>query len=391
MTPMDATAPPIFELGVVLLLAAAAGWVARRFRLPAVVGYLAVGLAISPFTPGYVADRAHLQLLADVGVVLLLFEVGIEVDIARLRREHGGLLWAAPAQAILTTVVASAAGIAAGLPPLGAGLVGLGSALSSSVVIVNITRSRRRTTTRETEEALLGWSVLQDITGVIVAILLLATSRTDRPISVALGGLVLYAVLAVATAELLPWILRRLRREHDLFLVVSVASGLAIAGIGSIVADLPLALAAFVAGLAITEGPDAAEARRRLLPFRDLLAVLFFVAIGTLIDPAALGRGLGWVAFVVGLIVGAKVAVAYLLARAARLRANPLQLAVGLGQVGEFSFVLASVGVASNVVAPEVYAAVLASVAITIVASTVLVRLVGDREPPGLEPAATPG
>ena len=388
---MDASAPPIFELGVVLLLAAAVGWVARRVGLPAVVGYLALGVAMSPFTPGYVANRGQLQLLADVGVVLLLFEVGIEVDIARLRREHGGLLWAAPAQAILTTIVASAAGIAAGLPPLGAGLVGLGIALSSSVVIVNITRSRRRTTTRETEQALLGWSVLQDVTGVVVAILLLATSSADRPIGVALGGLALYAVLAVATAGLLPCVLRRLRGEHDLFLVVSVATGLAIAGIGSIVAELPLALAAFVAGLAITEGPDAAEARRRLLPFRDLLAVLFFVAIGTLIDPAALGRGLGWVAFVVGLIVASKVVVAYVLARAARLRANPLQLAVGLGQVGEFSFVLASVGVASGVVPPEVYAAVLASVAITIVASTVLVRLVGDREPPIATAEATPG
>jgi CPA2 family monovalent cation:H+ antiporter-2 len=105
--------------------------------------------------------------------------------------------------------------------------------------------------------------------------------------------------------------------------------------------------------------------------------VLFFVAIGTLIDPTALGRGLGWVAFVVGLVVVAKVVTAYVFARAARLRANPLQLAVGLGQVGEFSFVLASVGLAYGVVPPEVYAAVLTSVAITIVASTVLVRLVG--------------
>src|SRR5439155_7666562 len=277
-------------------------------------------LAISPFTPGYVADRAQLQLLADVGVVLLLFEVGIEVDLARLRREHGGLLWAAPAQAILTTVVATGAGIAAGLPPFGAGLVGLGIALSSSVVIVNITRSRRRTTTRETEEALLGWSVLQDVTGVVVAIILLATSRPERPIGVALLGLAVYALLAVGTAALLPRVLRRLRAEHDLFLVVSVATGLAIAGIGSIVAELPLALAAFVAGLAITEGPDAAEARRRLLPFRDLLAVLFFVAIGTLIDPTALGRGVGWVGFVVGLVLVAKVLGAYVLERGAGLR-----------------------------------------------------------------------
>ena len=387
---MDATAPPIFELGVVLLLAAAAGWVARRFRLPAVVGYLAVGLAISPFTPGYVADRAHLQLLADVGVVLLLFEVGIEVDLLRLRREHSGLVWAAPAQTIVTTAVAFAAGIAAGLPPFGAGLIGLGIALSSSVVIVNITRSRRRTTTRDTEEALLGWSVLQDVTGVVVAIVLLATAGgVDRPLPLALAGFALYAVLAIATAALLPRILLRLRGEHDLFLIVSVATGLAIAGIGSIVAELPLALAAFVAGLAITEGPDAAEARRRLLPFRDVLAVLFFVAIGTLIDPTALGRGLGWVAFVVGLIVVAKVGVAYGLARAARLRASPAQLAVGLGQVGEFSFVLASVGVAAGVVPAELYAAVLASVAITIVASTVLVRVVGAPRPGSGTAAAT--
>jgi CPA2 family monovalent cation:H+ antiporter-2 len=376
---MDVTAPPIFELGVVLLLAAGTGWVARRLRLPAVVGYLAVGLALSPFTPGYVADRNQLQLLADVGVVLLLFEVGIEVDLARLRREHRGLLWAAPLQAIVTTAIASAAGLAAGLPPFGAGLVGLGVALSSSVVVVNITRSRRRTTTPETERALLGWSVLQDVTGVVMAVLLLAASSgEDRPLPVALGGLGLYVLLVVVAAAVLPVALRRLRDEHDLFLIVSVASGLAIAGIGSIVGHLPLALSAFVAGLAIAEDPDAAEARRRLLPFRDLFAVLFFVAIGTLIDPAALGRGFGWVAFIVGLIVVAKVALSFVLARVARLRASPAQLAIGLGQVGEFSFVLASVGVAANVVPPELYAAVLASVAVTIVASTVLVRLFGE-------------
>jgi len=376
---MEISARPILELGSVLLLAAAAGWLARRVHLPAVVGYLAVGLAISPFTPGFVADRPQLQLLADVGVVLLLFEVGIEVDLGRLRREHSGLVWAAPLQAILTTALATAAGIVAGLSPFGAGLIGLGIALSSSVVIVNITRSRRRRTTRETEEALLGWSVLQDVTGVAIAIVLLAGGSSERPLPVALAGVVAYAAIAIGAAWLLPRILRGLRDDHDLFLIVSVAGGLAIAGIGALVAGMPLALAAFVAGLAITESPDAAEARRRLLPFRDLLAVLFFVAIGTLIDPGALGRGAGWVVFIVALIVVTKVALAYVLSRLAKLRAQPVQLAVGLGQIGEFSFVLASVGVAAGAIAAEVYAAVLASVAITIVASTVLVRMVGDR------------
>src|SRR3972149_9330820 len=89
---METTAQPILEIGVVLLAAAALGWFARRVGLPAVVGYLLLGVVVSPFTPGYVADRHQIQLLADLGVVLLLFEVGIEVDLARIRREQRGLL-----------------------------------------------------------------------------------------------------------------------------------------------------------------------------------------------------------------------------------------------------------------------------------------------------------
>ena len=375
---MEPSALPIFEIGVLLLLAAVAGWLARYVRLPAIVGYLAVGLLVSPFTPGYVADHDKLQLLADVGVVLLLFEVGIEVDVDRLRREHGQILWAAPLQTVITSAVAAGAGLAAGLPPFGAGAVGVGVALSSSVVIVNITRSRRRTTTRETEEALLGWSVLQDMTGVGLAIILLAVFGSDeRPPALAAAGLALFAVVTVVAAWLLPHVLRRLRDEHDLFLIISVASGLALAGSGAVIAGIPLALAAFVAGLAVTESHDAAEARRRLLPFRDLFAVLFFVAIGTLIDPDAFVRGLPWLALIVGLVVVAKVLPAYVLARLIGLQAKPAQLAVGLGQVGEFSFVLGSAAAAAGAIGPEVYAAILGAVVVTIIGSSTIVRLGG--------------
>ncbi len=374
---VEATTVPILELGALLLVAALAGWVARRVRLPAIVGYLAVGLLVSPFTPGYVADHNQLQLLADVGVVLLLFEVGIEVDIARLRREHGQLLIIAPLQMLVTTAIGIAAATIAGLPAFGAGIVGLGIALSSSVVIVNITRSRRRTTTSETERALLGWSVLQDITGVAVAIILLAVfGAAARPPLVAFGGLVAFAALAFLSAWLLPQALRRLRADHDLFLIVSVASGLTLAAAGAIVAGIPLALAAFVAGLAITESHDAAEARRRLLPFRDLFAVLFFVAIGTLIDPDAFVRGLPWLALIVGLVVVAKSGLAIVLARVAGLRGHPIQIGIGLGQVGEFSFVLGSTAASAGAIGDEVYAAILGAVVVTIIGSSVLVRLI---------------
>ncbi len=167
---------------MLLLAAVAAGWLARRARLPAVLGYLAVGLAVSPFTPGYVADRQQLHLLADVGVVLLLFEVGIEINPLRLARERGGVLWAAPAQVFLTTILAGSLALMAGIGIAGAALIGLSVAMSSSVVVINITRSRRRTTNGPTEEALLSWSVLQDMTGVAVALLVLAAFRlTARP------------------------------------------------------------------------------------------------------------------------------------------------------------------------------------------------------------------
>ena len=212
-------------------------------------------------------------------------------------------------------------------------------------MIVNITRSRRRTTDPRTPSAsLVGWGVLQDVTGVAIAIVLLAILGSGRPFVESLVGLAVFGALVVAVAELLPLALHRLRPEHDLFLLVSVSTGLAVAGAGAVLAGIPIALAAFVAGLAISESHDAAEARRRLLPFRDVFAVFFFVAIGTLIDPRALAAGLPWLVLAVALVVVAKSAVAWLLVRTTGLSDSPLQVAVGLGQIGEFSFVLASVG-----------------------------------------------
>jgi CPA2 family monovalent cation:H+ antiporter-2 len=373
---METSAPVIFEIGFVLLVAAIAGWLARRAGLPAVLGYLATGLIVSPFTPGYVADRHQLQVFADVGVVLLLFEVGIELDLAELGRERGSLFWAAPLQTILTAMIATAAGLLLKLPMAGAVLLGLSVALSSSVVVVNITRSRRRTTDAATDHVLLGWSVLQDVAGVTLAIVALIGLRLQATSGFeAVELALLYVIVVVIATGLLPRLLRQLRQEHDLFLIVSVAGALALAGLGARFFGIPLALAAFVSGLAISESREATEARERLLPFRDVFAVLFFVAIGALIDPSALLKGLGWLAVLLGLLVVGKVLPIYLLARFARLPGRPRQIAIGLGQIGEFSFVLATIGLTRNVIPAELYAAILAAVVLTIAASTLLVRV----------------
>jgi CPA2 family monovalent cation:H+ antiporter-2 len=374
---MTETAPAVFEIGLVLLLAVAAGWLARRLGLPAVLGYLIVGLVVSPFTPGYVADRHQLQLLADVGVVLLLFEVGIEVDPVRLIRNRSAVLWTAPAQVLLTTVVVGAGALLLGVDWRGAVLVGLSVALSSSVVVINITRSRRRTTNRATEEALLSWSVMQDMIGVALALLVIAFfGLGGRPPLAAASAIVAYIVLVVVAAWLLPRLLHMLHAEHDLFLMLSVGSGLVLAGVGARYFDVPLALAAFVSGLAIGESPAAAEARQRILPFRDLFAVLFFVLLGSLIDPGALPGALPWIGFLIAAVVVAKALPAAGLSRLARLReVRHWQLGIGLGQVGEFSFVLAGILLARGLIPAELFTAMLATVVLTIAASAVLVRI----------------
>jgi monovalent cation:H+ antiporter-2, CPA2 family len=372
---METTASPILELGAVFLTAAIFGYVARRLGLPAVIGYLIVGVVAFQLLPeGMKPDREQVQLLADVGVVLLLFEVGIELDLGRLRREHRALLFAAPLQVVITTVLVGVAVILLGQDPIVAMIIGLCVALASSVVIVNITRSVMRRTNRATETALLGWSLLQDLTGVVLAAGLLAFfgAESRPPVEVMLG-LLAFGGLTIVAARVFPHVLGHLHRYPDLFLLVAIAIGLLGAGIGSVVFYIPLALAAFVAGLAVTDSPMALEARHRLLPFRDVFAVLFFVGVGSLLDLGVLASGLDWVGIFIVLIVVAKVAPTYILASWAGLE-RPGQVSVGLGQVGEFSFVLISLVYAADALSPEIYTAFLAVIALSIGFAAVAAR-----------------
>ena len=312
-----------------------------------------------------------------MGVVLLLFEVGIEINPLRLARERRRLLLLSPLQVLITWGLSASACIALGMNPAGAAIVGLSIAMSSSVVVVNITRSRKRTTDPATDDELLGWSLIQDLVGVTSALVLFAVVGLGgrSPLTAAVG-VIAFGVIAAASAFLLPWLLRRLQAEHDLFLLVSVASGLVLAGLGSRFFGVPLALAAFIAGLAITESPVAAEARQRLLPFRDLFAVMFFVALGAVIDPSALGPSLPWLLLFLALVVVAKVLVVWALAKVGGLTGRTVQLAVGLGQVGEFSYVLGALALSAGLITKQVSAGLIGAVVVSIATSSLLVRVV---------------
>ncbi len=366
----------ILEIGIVLLAAGLAGAASRRVGLPAVLGYLIVGLAVGPFTPGYVADRQQIQVLADVGIVLLLFEVGIELDLRALRREPRGIFLAVPLQVIIVALIGGLVFSALGTGLLGAATLGLTVAISSSVVVINITRSRRRTTDPTTERALIVWAVLQDLVTLVAASLLVVfLSPNGDPAAVALFKALGFLILAaIAQTRVLPWILARVQDQPDSFLIVAVSAALAAAGIGGVVFGVPVALAAFVAGLFFSLRPEAQAARREVLPFRDLFAVMFFVAIGSLVDPAAVASEPGWLVLMLGL-VGLKVAIVPAMAALFQVPARRLQLGVGLGQIGEFSFVVLGLGVAAGVVTRGQFSATLATAAITIAASAVGARL----------------
>jgi CPA2 family monovalent cation:H+ antiporter-2 len=369
------TAPLVLDVGAVLLVAATSGFAARKVGLPAIVGYLLTGLLVSPFTPGFVADSNQIALLADIGVVLLLFEVGIEIDLRRIKKEHGALLWAAPAQVILGTLIGTVVFLTLGIPLYGAALLALSLAMSSSVVIVNITRSRRRTTSVATEDALLGWSVLQDITGVALAAFVIALigDTGESPVRSVLG-LIGFVITAYLASKIIPYILKLLRWESDLFLIYSVAIGLSIAALGTVLFNIPMALASFVAGLAINQSRDTDEVRKAVLPFRDLFQVLFFVVIGSLVEPALIVEALPFAGLLLALMVLLKTLPALLFAHYGHIGDSSAQLSVGLSQVGEFSFVLGSAALAAGVLTKVQFTGVLLAVISSIIISTLAVR-----------------
>lgn len=371
------TAPLVLDVGVVLTVAATMGFIARKVGLPSVMGYLFTGLVVSPFTPGFVADNNQLTLLADIGVVLLLFEVGIEIDLRRISREQKALLWGVPAQVALGLIIGTPVFLWLGIPTLGALLLALSVAMSSSVVIVNITRSPRRTTDTPTEEALLGWSVVQDVVGVTAAAIILTLfGASDKSIPVAISGLFGFAFLAWGASKILPKVLQMVRWEKDLFLIYSVSVGLVLAALGTVVFDIPMALAGFVAGLVINQSRDTEEVRKAILPFRDLFAVLFFVVIGSLIEPAQVVQAWPFALLLLVMMILLKSLPTALFSKIGKMKVKRLQFAIGISQIGEFSFVLGSLAFSQDALTRVQYTGVLLAVVLSIMGSTLLARRV---------------
>ena len=373
----------ILDLGGAIVAALIGGAIAVRLRQPAVVGYMLAGIVIGPFTPGFVGGQEQIAILAEVGVVLLLFALGVEFSIRELRSVGRVVIPGGIAQVLLTLGAGTLVMALLGTDLRESLIVGACLALSSTIVVLKQLIDRGEMDSAHGRAAV-GWSIVQDIATIvfIVALPPLAGGDVIVPFAAAMVKAVVFLALAyIVGTRLLPWMFATVARlgSSELFLLAVVATALMTAFISSAVFGLSLALGAFVAGVLVSESELSHQAAAEVTPFRDLFAVLFFVSVGMLVDPAALVADAPMVAVLVVVAVVVKGVSIAVLGRALGL---PTRSAILLGaimaQVGEFSLILAENGRHLDLLDARTYNIVLGTAVVTIVLSPFVTRL-GDR------------
>jgi monovalent cation:H+ antiporter-2, CPA2 family len=341
------------------------GLISVQLRVPPIVGYLIAGVIVGPFTPGYVADASLASQLAELGVILLMFGVGLHFslhDLLEVKR-------VAVPGALIRIVIGSLLGLLVARIwgwSNGAGLVfGLGLSVASTVVLLRALTDYGALGDI-TGKIAIGWLIVEDLVTVMALVLLpvLASSMGGLSphesgngvaetvaISLAKVGFFLLVMIVVGR-RLLPWIFERVVGidSRELFILAVLALALGVSYGASRFFDVSFALGAFVAGLVLSETDFGHQAAEELYTIREAFGVLFFVSVGMLIDPAFLLHHPGQILIVTLIIVIAKTIVAFIVTRLlGQPRSSALTVAIGLGQIGEFSFILATMAVSLQI------------------------------------------
>jgi len=387
----------ILDLGVAVGLALLGGVVAVRLRQPPIVGYIAAGVVIGPFTPGFVGDSEEISRLADLGVVLLLFALGVEFSLHELRRVWRVAVPGAIAQVVITAVAGTLVAVPLGLSPLAAVVIGAAIAISSTLVVLKMLVERGELDSLHGRVAI-GWMVVQDLVTILLIALLepLAGDGSLAPVAFALLRTAAFLALAyVVGTRVLPWVFRFVSRigSPELFLLSVFATALLAAFLSSAVFGLSLALGAFVAGIIVSESDLSHQAAGEIIPFRDLFAVLFFVSVGMLLDPMAIMADPVALLVLLAVAMLVKGAVAALLGRGLGLPTrSALLLGASVAQVGEFSFLLAEQALDVTLIDAHGYNLILATAVLSIVLTPAIVRAGSsfathvERRTPAVEP-----
>jgi len=379
------------------------GYLARRLGLPPIVGYLVAGMAVGPFTPGFIADQDVATELAEIGVILLMFGVGLHFSLRDLWSVRAIAIPGAIGQIAVATALGTLIGVAVGWG-IGAGIVlGLAVSVASTVVLLRALGERRELDTAQGRIAV-GWLIVEDLFTVAVLVLLptvalflregTAPGAAALDLVVALGkAVILVVVMAVVGARVLPRLLLSVARDgnRELFTLAVLTASIGIAFVSYAVFGVSLALGAFLAGAILAESDLSHQAASEALPLRDAFAVLFFVSVGMLVDPAFLLAHPLWVLAVVGLIIVGKsvAALAIVLALAYPARVA-LTVAAGLAQVGEFTFILAALGMRLGILPPEAFQLTVAGAILSIALNPFAFSL-GDRLEPVVRTSSIAG
>lgn len=367
------------DLALLLGAAVAGGALAQALRQPAFVGYILGGLLLGTLAGPAVAETGTFRLFAELGVVLLMLALGIEFSLRELWRVRALALVGAPVGVAAAVALFALLDRSAGTPLAARAVAGLTLAVCSTMALAKLLVERGDLNS-PVGHASVGISLAQDLVVVAVIFLIPTLAAGETP------GRDLLAALGRAAAVLLPFfllasrlvpaLLGRIAHAHnpELLVLVAVAIGVGTAALSAGL-GLSLALGAFLAGLVISESEYTAEALARVLPLRDLFVAVFFVSVGTLIDPSTLAVRPGLLLQMLTVVLVGKAVIWTVVALTFR-SPPPVALAVGLGQtqIGEFSFVIAQLGRTTGLLSAEAYSALLATSLITLLVNALIFR-----------------
>ncbi|UVE17790.1 Kef family K(+) transporter [Pseudomonas sp. LS44] len=392
--------PLIAAIAVGFVLAFVLGTLANRLRLSPLVGYLLAGILVGPFTPGFVADKNLSQEISEIGVILLMFGVGLHFSLKDLLSVKNIAIPGALVQIAVATLLGM--GLAWSLDwSWGAGLVfGLALSVASTVVLLRALEERQLLDTRRGKIAI-GWLIVEDLVMVVALVLLPALSgvlggtvQGDADSSlllqllVTLGKVSLFVVLMVVVGRrLIPWLLERGAGtgSRELFTLGVLAVAMGIAFGAAQVFGVSFALGAFFAGMMLNESEHSHKAAEDSQPLRDAFAVLFFVSVGMLFNPATLWeQPLAVLATFLVIAFGKSLAALLIVLAFRKPLSTALTISVSLAQIGEFSFILISLGVGLNLLPEAGRDLILAGAILSILVNPLLFHLI-DRLQPWLD------
>lgn len=364
------------------------GYWTHCLRLSPIVGYLLAGLVVGEYTPGFVANKELADQMAEIGVILLMFGVGLQFHLRELLAVRRVAIPGALGQSLVATLLGMAVGRAFGWDWSTCLVFGLAISVASTVVLTRVLSDTRDLHT-PTGHIAVGWLVVEDLFTVLVLVLLPSVFGPQEAgllqviLAVALAVvklLLLIGFALVVGGRVIPWILRRMALAHsrELFTLTVLTLALGIAVGSALLFGASMALGAFLAGMIVGRSEYSLRAAAEALPMRDAFAVLFFVSVGMLFDPAFLLARPGLIAATTAVILLGKPLAALIIVLVLRYPLRvALSVAIALAQIGEFSFILATLGKELRIFNTEATNALIASAILSITLNPLLYRLVG--------------